>query len=316
MKIFNTPEDDILFALIERDNPNLTPKLTPQNCYISSASPNTDDDSAEYNTVAVVVPRYGSGLSRRVTIKYNRINLADLFMGVTPVKVTGNTAVLDYATRAELPGLLGETYGLPIRDGDVDVSSSSAYFYAKPHADYGKGIYRIAENKCFIGQIPIAFSYDFSQSLSTLLKVGAFDALVTPAGIGPVGTNYAWPSTWGFFADLDFTEIQQHINHGNNISWDQAQAIGTFMGKTFINPEGGYVPAAHFDNSDPFAFFSVWATHEARGTVASLRATYPWLDSNFTHVKITKMVRDPSTWQLMDKPRYFAFYFNWYEVAA
>ena len=51
LNIFNRQEDDILFALIKQDNPNLVPELTPQNCYISSASPNTGDDAAEYNTV-------------------------------------------------------------------------------------------------------------------------------------------------------------------------------------------------------------------------------------------------------------------------
>lgn len=315
MDIFNKSEDEILFALIEQDNPNLVPKLTPQNCYISTASPNVDVDSDSYNTIAVVIPRFGSGLSGKTTVKYNRINLADLFRGLLPVKVTGNTATLDYATAAELPGLFAQTYGLAIREGDVDTAVTSAYHYTRPNAQNGKGIYRIDNNKCFIGQITVDFSYDFSQSLSTILKPSALTALNLPAGIEPVEDNYNWPSTYAFFADRDFTEIEGAINHNSNISYAQAQAIGTFMGRTFIDPVGGYVPATHFDPSDPFAYFGVWNTHVVKGPVSGLLATYPWLNPDYTHVKITKMVKNPKTGIDLEKPRFFAFHYNWFEVS-
>ena len=117
------------------DNPGLDPKLTPQNCYISTAQPNTDTDADRYNTVATVVPRYGSGLYGRCAIKYNRIDLAELFRGMSPVKVQGHSANETYATRDELPAFIGETYGLPIRDGDVH-ASSSLQFFTKPTADF------------------------------------------------------------------------------------------------------------------------------------------------------------------------------------
>ena len=316
LNIFNRQEDDILFALIKQDNPNLVPELTPQNCYISSASPNTGDDAAEYNTVAVVKPRFGSGLSKKTTIKYNRINLADLFRGQEKVKVTGHTAVLDYATAAELPLLIAETYGLPIREGDLDTTITTPMHYAKPNPANGTGVYAIANNKCFIGQIFVDFSYDFSQSLGTIIKPSALAALNLPAGIGAVGENYNWPSTYGFFGDRDFTEIVGHINHNNNITFAQAQAIGTFMGRAFIDPVGGYIPETHFNPSDPFAYYGVWNQHVTRGKTASLVSQYPWIDTNYSDVKITKMTVDPKTGKELDTPRFFAFHYNWYEVAV
>lgn len=314
MDIFNKSEDEILFALIAKDNPNLNPPLTPQNCYISSAQQNTDSDKDQYNTTAIVIPRYNSGMSGKTAIKYNRIDLNDLFRGLQPVKVSGNTENMDYATRAELPVLIGETYGLPIREGDID-PSSSAYFHAKPHAEAGKGVYKIANNKCFIGQCYIDFSYDFSQSLATLLKPGKFDCLNLPVGIGPVGEEYDWPSTWGYFADFDFTEIAANVNHGNDITYEQATQIGLFTGRTFFTPPGGqYIPEDHYDQTNPFGWFSTWARHVEMGTTAKLKVQFPWIDTNYTHVKITKLSVNPKDGKPMEVDRYFALYFNWYEA--
>lgn len=315
MDIFNRSEDEILFELIKKDNPDLVPELNPQNCYISSAFVNTDADSGQYNTVAVVIPRFNSGLSGKTTIKYNRINLEDLFRGMQPVKVSGNTASLDYATRAELPLLLSETYGLPIREGDVDASVSAAYYYGLPNVQYGQGIYRIANNKCFIGQITIAFSYDFSQSLSTLLPSGALGTVLSlPDGIGPIGEHYDWPSTWGFFGDVDFTEIVANVNTSNDLTFAQAQAIGTFVGRTFFDVAGAYDPNAHYDPNNPFAYYGLWKKHVAKDKTSVLVGTYPWIDTRYTHAKITQIEIDPSTGAALSVPHYFVFYFNWTEV--
>lgn len=312
MDIFNRSEDEILFELIERDNPGLDPKLTPQNCYISTAQPNTDTDADRYNTVATVVPRYGSGLYGRRAIKYNRIDLAELFRGMSPVKVQGHSANETYATRDELPAFIGETYGLPIRDGDVH-ASSSLQFFTKPSADYGRGVYKIDRNKCFIGQIYVAFSRDFTQSLSTLLKPPVLNALNLPAGIGIVAGHPDWPSTWGFFGDIDFTEIADTVNHQSNFTFAQATTIGLLMGRTFFSPSGGYDPDRDFDNSNPFGWYGSWATHVACDKVATLIGQYPWLNRNYTHVKITKLAVDPATNRPLTTPYYFALYFNWHD---
>lgn len=312
MDIFNRSEDEILFGLIDQDNPGLVPKLTPQNCYISTAQPNTDSDADRYNTVATVVPRYGSGMYGRRVIKYNRIDLTELFRGMSPVKVQGHSANETYATRDELPAFIGETYGLPIRDGDVH-ASSSLQFFTSPSAEYGRGVYKIDRNKCFIGQIYVAFSRDFTQSLSNLLKPPVLDAMKLPAGIGIVAGHPDWPATWGFFGDVDFTEIIGTVNHDSNFTFAQATTIGLHMGRTFFTPSGAYDPARDFDNANPFGWYGAWATHVARGKVANLVGTYPWLNRNYTHVKITRLATDPATGLALSTPYYFALYFNTYD---
>ena len=312
MDIFNRSADEIVFDLIDRDNPDLNPKLNPTNCYISTAVPNTESDAAQYNTVAYVVPRHGSNLSGRRAIKYNRIDLEDLFRGKSPVPAQGFSANTAYATREEIAVFLGQTYGLPINENDVDASGSSLQFYPSPHAEFGRGVFKIANNKCFIGQVYIAFSRDFSQSLSTLFKPTFLDALTMTKNVENVKGHEVWPMPYAFFADFDMTEIAASVNHTNNITLAQATTIGQHVGKVFFQPVGQYNPAVDYDQTNPFGWIGAWNTHVALDTVTKLRATYPWLKTNYTHAKITKMAIDPSTGLAPDKDYFFALYFNWF----
>lgn len=312
MEIFNRSEDEILFDLIARDNPNLVPKLTPANCYISTAVPNTEADANQYNTIATVVTRHNSGLYGRKIIKYNRIDLEDLFRGVRPVPVQGFSNNAAYATREEIAVFMGSTYGLPIFEGDVDASSSSLQFYPKPHAEYGKGIYRIANNKCFIGQVYVGFSRDFTQSLSAVFKPNFLSALSLPAGVKNVTDHDNWPAPYAFFADYDFTEIAASVNHDLDIDIAKATTIGQHIGKVFFEPVGVYDPSRDYDHTNPFGWIGAWKKHVALGEVSKLKGTYPFLKTNYTHVKITKMSKDPSTGLEPDQDYFFAFYFNWH----
>lgn len=309
MEIYNRSEDEILFDLIARDNPNLSPKLTPANCYISTAVPNTEADANQYNTIATVVTRHNSGLSGRVIVKYNRIDLEDLFRGVSPVPVQGFSANPSYATREEIPVFLGTTYGLPIFEGDVDASASALQFLPSPAAP---GVYRIANNKCFIGQIYVAFSRDFTQSLSAVFKPNFLSALELPVGVKNVTDHDNWPLPYAFFADYDFTEIATAVNHATNIDIAKATTIGQHVGKVFFDTVGAYDPSRDYDHTNPFGWIGAWNQHVALGETSQLRATYPFLKTNYTHVKITKMSKDPATGLDPDQDYFFAFYFNWH----
>ncbi len=310
MKIFNRREDEILFDLIARDNPDLTPALSPDNCYIGPAYPNTDTDAAQYNTVATIIPRFGSGLFGRIKIKYNRIDLADLFRGIQPVVVSGNSADQTRATRDEIPAMFGLTYGLPIREGDVDTASSSN-FYAKPSASYGHGIFKIANNKCFIGQVPVGFSYDTSSSLATYFGGRLDNVLQLPAGVGTIDDHEDWPLTIGYFADVDFSEVSDAINHDGNLTLDQANRIGAFMGITFVGTKSGpYNPAVDYDQDFPYGCFAVWNTHVARGTTIGLQGQFPWINTKYNYVKILRLTMNPATGGALSKPYYFALHYN------
>lgn len=312
MDIFNRSEDEILFDLIARDNPNLSPKLTPANCYISTAVPNTGVDAQQYNSVAYVVPRHNSGLHGRRAVKYNRIALEDLFRGITKVAVQGFSVNEAYATREEIAVFIGETYGLPIREGDVDTVASSLQFYPAPHAEYGRGVYKIANNKCFIGQIYVAFARDFTKSLSNVFKPNYLNALNMLANVTNVKDHPEWPQPYAFFADYDFTEIAAAVNHNNHITLAQATTIGQHVNRTFFEPAGAYNPAVHYDSTNPYAFFGVWKTHQAMDKTSVLVKTYPWIKTQYTHAKITRMDIDPATGLAPDQPYYFAFYYNWF----
>lgn len=313
MDIFRQSEDEILFALIDRDNPDINPKLTPRNCYISAAIPNTDDDSGQYNSIAYVVPRYDSGLVRRCAIKYNRIDLEELFRGMSPVSVQGFSQSESFATAQEIAVFMGQTYGLPIREGDVHPSSSAA-FYPAPHAEHGRGVYKIDKNKCFIGQVYVAFSRDFTENLANILKPNFLNVLKSLPNVNPVTNHEDWPSPWGFFGDFDFTEIAGSVNHASDISLAQATTIGQHVGRTFFEPVGAYDPARDYDHTNPFGWIGAWNKHVALGKTSALVGQYSWIRTHYSHVKITKMAKDPSTGLAPDKDYFFALYFNWHDA--
>ena len=50
MNIFGRSADELVFDLIQQDNPDITPKLSGMNCYLSNGQVNTDSDAAQYNT--------------------------------------------------------------------------------------------------------------------------------------------------------------------------------------------------------------------------------------------------------------------------
>lgn len=310
MKIFNRTEDEILFDLIARDNPDLVPALSPNNCYIGPAYPNTDSDAGQYNTVATVIPRFDSGLYGRIKIKYNRIDLNDLFRGIQPVQVTGKSANQSFATRAEVPALFGQTYRIPIREGDVS-GNSDAYFYAKPSAAYGKSVFKVDNNKCFIGQVYVGFSYDSSDSLASYFDGRLSDVLQLPAGVAAFPGHPEWPLTIGYFGDVDFTEVAGNIDHKNDITYAQAGALGLFMGRTFYDKKGkAFNPNVDYDPDNPFGYYGCWAKHVDCNLTSALVNAYPWIDTNYTHVKITKLALDPSTGSSAIGTYYFAFHYN------
>lgn len=314
MDIFNRSEDEIVFDLIDRDNPDLNPKLTPANCYITTAVPNAEADANKYNTVATVVPRHDSGLHGRRVIKYNRIDLADLFRGVgTFVRVQGHSANAAYATREEIPVFMGETYGLPIFEGDVDAGSSSLQFYPEPHQEFGRGVFKIANNKCFIGQVYVGFSRDFTQSLNAVFKPNFLDALKLHPTVLNVTGHDNWPVPYAYFGDFDFTEIAGAVNHETDINLNQATTIGKHVDRVFFEPVGTFDPSRDYDATNPYGWIGAWNKHVALDETSKLVATYPWLRTNYTHVKITKMAKDPSTGENPDKDYFFAFYFNWHK---
>lgn len=312
MDIFRRSKDEIVFDLIARDNPDLNPRLTPSNCYISTAIPNTDSDAAEYNTVAYVVPRHGSGLANRKAIKYNRVDLQELFRGMSPVPVQGFSKSEAFATAQEIAVFLGQTYGLPVTEGDVHPSSSTN-FYPAPHAEHGRGVFKIDNNKCFIGQIYVAFSRDFTENLANILKPNFLNVMKSLPNVNPVTGHSDWPNPWGYFGDVDFTEIAPTINHTNDINLAQATTIGQHVGRTYFEPVGQYDPARDYDHTNPYGWIGAWNKHVALGKTSTLVATYPWLRTHYTHVKITKMSKDPSTGQAPDKDYFFALYFNWHD---
>lgn len=312
MKYFNRSEDEILFALIKKDNPSLVPELTTQNCYITTPHPNTGADADRYNTVATVRPRHGSGLYGPIQIKYNRVDLKDLFKGQIPVIASGFSAADTYATREEMPRILGTCYGLPINKGDVD-DTSSANFYIEGQAGHGTEIFKIANNKCFIGQVTIKFRRDKLENIAELVSPPVLNGMKaeknTQRGLG----DPRLPAPWAYFGDFDFTEIMANVDHQSNFSRANVEAIAAFTGMAL-----SYDSTTTFDPACPYKCLDHFGKHFkalADNQVSRQLTDFPWLNKRFTHAKVCVGVKDPISNAAIpaEKQPVFVFYYNKYE---
>lgn len=312
-KYFRASEDEILFELIRKDNPDMTPVLTTQNCYITTPAVNTGPDAAQYNTVATVRPRHGSGLHGPRQIKYNRVNLSDLFKDMQPLAVAGYSANEQYATRDEMPQILARCFSLPINKGDVD-PTSSATFTVEGNAAHGTEVFKIANNKCFIGEVTIGFRRDQLENIANLIDPPVLNALNAEAYTTRGLADAQLPPAWAYFGEFDFTEILATVDHNSDFSDAQVAALAAFTGLPLtasagvFNPEVPYAAKSHFGYA--------LEINSANRTTASLVGKYPWLNTNYTNVKLTEGRYDPITGALIPAERrpVFAFYYNKYNA--
>lgn len=310
MSYFNQSNDEMLFGLIKKDNPDMVPELTTQNCYITTAQVNTGPDAHLYNTIATVRPRHGAGLYGNRQIKYNRVDLAVMFKDMIPVVASGYSADEQFATRDEMPLILGTCYGLPINKGDVD-PISSPNFYVQGHPDHLKGSFTIANNKCFIGTILVAFRRDKLENISLVVDPPVLNGLPTEAFTSRGLADPKLPAPWSYFGDFDFTEVIGAVDHGRNFSAAEITTLAAHTGMPLIFADGAFDPACPYKS---FGHFGTAAEPSSQNQVSSLVGKYPWLNTKYTHVKLTKGTRDPVSAALIpaDRQPIFAFYYNKY----
>lgn len=318
---FKKTPDEMVFDLIDRDNPNLQPRLTAQNCYITSPEVNTGPDAGIYNTIATVRPRFGSGLAGPVQIKYNRIDLAVMFKDMSPVVVSGFSQNEQYATRDELPGIIASCYGLPIAKGEADPETTLNH-YVEGHAEHGNGIFKIAaSNKCFIGQILVAYRRDKLESVSSLLDPPVLTGLPTEPYTKRGLADPQLPAPWAYFGDIDFTEIYPEINHLGSLTAANIAAIGAFAKMPLqyadtgvFDPACPYKSFSHFGSKHPGVSIPENSKPEGVNKTSSLKGAFPWINTNYTHVKLVEGMYDPVSGALIptDRRPTFALYYNLY----
>lgn len=312
-KYFKSSEDEILFELIRKDNPDMTPVLTTQNCYITTPAVNTGPDAALYNTVATVRPRHGSGLHGPRQIKYNRVSLGDLFKDMQPLAVAGYSANEQYATRDEMPMILARCFSLPINKGDVD-PTSSATFTVEGNAAHGTEVFKIANNKCFIGEVTIGFRRDQLENIANLIDPPVLNGLTAEAYTMRGLSDTQLPPAWAYFGEYDFTEILSVVDNNSNFNEAAVAAIAAHTGLPLTYATGAFNPECPYHSFDHFGY--AIETASPQRTVAEFKGKYPWLNSNYTNVKLTEGRYDPITGALIPAERrpVFAFYYNKYNA--
>lgn len=85
MSLYNKPSAELLYDLINRDNPGLIAPLSSENVILLSGPTAINLGTFGRNTKATFNAIAGKGFSGRIEVMYDRINLANLYSGQAPV---------------------------------------------------------------------------------------------------------------------------------------------------------------------------------------------------------------------------------------
>lgn len=122
MGLYNKPVLDLLYALINRDNPGLTIPLSPENTvllggpYTNNLGTSGRDTRAVFNAVA------GKGYTGNLEVFYDRINLGYLFNNLSPKVTVPYLAT----TRAQMLPYINEALGLQLTVADIAMPTTAA----------------------------------------------------------------------------------------------------------------------------------------------------------------------------------------------
>ncbi|ANZ48723.1 virion structural protein [Erwinia phage vB_EamM_ChrisDB] len=149
------PSSELVFDLINRDNPTLPVKLTPSNCFIEKIT-NVPVNAAsnQRNTQARLRGVQGSGVRDSITVYYDRVSLARLLpwgTGVPSQFVTYDAA----NTHAALAVLL-ETYG--VNFSQIDIVNANMPGANSPNYTNTVGITALGTSPAYVSAATLRYS--------------------------------------------------------------------------------------------------------------------------------------------------------------
>lgn len=212
---------DLLYDLINRDNPNLPYKVSADT-FVLHSGPVVKDPTTNNgrNTQVVMRGVQGKGYRGLVTFNYNRIDFGQLFKDIEVV-VTHYTATNFYG----LIAMFNSVYGLAVTADEMNnqgwTNSASATTYTGANT---VGVKSATASLAFIGSIPKFTWKRGNPSLETLISK-------SESTLPVIGTPAA--NTFDFslmYRGMDFTEIKQDIlNAYSNQSAAMYQALAAAM---------------------------------------------------------------------------------------
>ena len=193
---YTKPSNELVFDLINRDNPNLPFKVDSKNVIVEKITQVTPLPSTnQRNTSARLRGVQGSGFRDAITLYYDRINLATIIPWGTNYK----SAIVSYTATSihEALAVILDTYG--INFGQADVVNSSLGGSNTPNYQNSRSLTAQPTSPAYYGSTVLTYKRGLPV-LDTSITVDTLDAIRHP--IDPtLGKKCAHMLTFG----IDFT---------------------------------------------------------------------------------------------------------------
>ncbi|QVW28664.1 hypothetical protein pEaSNUABM8_00167 [Erwinia phage pEa_SNUABM_8] len=170
------PSNELVFDLINRDNPNLPIKVDASNCYVEKITTvPVNAASNNRNTSARLRGVQGSGFRDAITVYYDRVNLSRLMPWGTAVQTQFVT--FDAPTLHAAFAVLLDTYG--INFAAIDITNYALSGVSSPNYTSTVNISALGTSPAYVGSTAARYSRGLPV-LDTSVKVDGLDALKAP----------------------------------------------------------------------------------------------------------------------------------------
>ncbi|EIT8858666.1 hypothetical protein L3Q90_002575 [Salmonella enterica subsp. enterica serovar Enteritidis] len=170
------PSNELVFDLINRDNPNLPIKASPANCYVEKVTQvPVNAASNNRNTSARLRGIQGSGFRDAITVYYDRVNLARLLPWGPSVQAQFVT--FDAPNLHSAFSVLLDTYG--VNFSAIDIQNYSLAGANTPNYTNTQNIVALSTSPAYIGSATLRYNRGLPV-LDTSVKSDVLNAIQEP----------------------------------------------------------------------------------------------------------------------------------------
>ncbi|AWN08866.1 putative virion structural protein [Salmonella phage SPAsTU] len=170
------PSNELVFDLINRDNPNLPVKVSPDNCYVEKITQvPVNAASNNRNTSARLRGIQGSGFRDAITLFYDRVSLTRLFPWGTAAQAQFVT--FDAPNLHSAFSVLLDTYG--VNFSAIDITNYGLNGVSSPNYTSTTTLNALGTSPAYTGSVNVRYNRGLPV-LDTSVKVDVLDAIQEP----------------------------------------------------------------------------------------------------------------------------------------
>ncbi|HHS7556204.1 TPA: hypothetical protein ACTPQ1_004494 [Salmonella enterica] len=170
------PSNELVFDLINRDNPDLPVKVSPDNCYVEKITQvPVNAASNNRNTSARLRGIQGSGFRDAITVFYDRVSLTRLFPWGTAAQAQFVT--FDAPNLHSAFSVLLDTYG--VNFSAIDITNYGLNGVSSPNYSSTTTLNALGTSPAYTGSVNVRYNRGLPV-LDTSVKVDVLNAIQEP----------------------------------------------------------------------------------------------------------------------------------------